>query len=186
MSRSRPKRSPPGTRLQITPSAPVVVVRGPRAPGVFSYTDTQWVAVVGANTNPNADLHQLLVALEAAGQRYQAGHRDRRLVAKLQRALNQAVALARTAQLLPKNLDALQAATAAIKAEISGERAMLIEDVLQAWKRATGNTALAYSRTHGKPTGPLIRHLDAALGPILRADMVGHETLVKAILSARR
>jgi len=65
MSRSRPKRLPPGARLRITTSAPVVIVRGPRSPDVFSYTDAQWAKVVAAH--PACNQHQLLVDLEAAG-----------------------------------------------------------------------------------------------------------------------
>jgi len=64
----------------------VVIVRGPRSPDVFSYTDAQWVKVVAAH--PACNQHQLLVDLEAAGQRYQAGRRDSRL--RLQVRVSQA------------------------------------------------------------------------------------------------
>jgi hypothetical protein len=71
-------------------------------------------------------------------------------------------------------------------------RQALINDALQAWAGATGDTALRVSRTHnlyvehGPPDGPLIRYLEAALGPILGKDMIGREALIKAIRKARR
>jgi len=150
MSRSNPSRMPPGTSLRLTRSAPVVVVRAPRVPGVFSYSDDQWAMVVSANSwHPDTDLHQLLFAREAAGQRYRISRRNLR--SQSPRALRQ----------------------------------MLELDVLRAWTTATGDTALRLSHTHGAPTGPLIRYLDAALDPILGGGMVGHETLVRDIRSVR-
>jgi hypothetical protein len=149
------RRQPPDARLQLIGSAPVMTVRGPRVPGVFSYTNDEWVKVVAANTDarrlcptswkPDANLHQLLIALEAAGQQYRISRRDR------------------------------------------SQRRALISDVLQAWRIATGDIALKISHTDGRPAGPLIRYLDSVLRPILgEEDMVGHETLVQAIRSARR
>jgi hypothetical protein len=190
MSGRSPKRSRPSGNLRLIPGTPGVILRGPREPGVFSYSDDEWTVVAAANSwNPDANLHQLRIDIEAAGQRYQASRRDPQLQKRLQRALNQAVALARTAQIPPAKLAALTDAAAVIKAEIGGGRAVLIGDVLQAWKRATGDTALGFSRMLKKPwtpNGPLIRYLYAALKPILGTDMVGVETLVKAIRSARR
>src|SRR5690349_8560584 len=107
-----PKRLPPGARLRITTSAPVVIVRGPRSPDVFSYTDAQWVKVVAAH--PACNQHQLLVDLEAAGQRYWASRRDPQLQKRLQRGLKQArahVVLARDAQ-FPPEIGALAGAVA--------------------------------------------------------------------------
>ena len=187
MSRSSPRRAPPPARSRITPGTPVVIMRGPPTPGVFSYSNDEWEQVVAAH--PACNQHQLMVDLEAAGQRYLTSRRDPRLQVRLQRALNQAVALARTAQIPPAKLADLTDAAAAIKAEIGGGRAVLIGDVLQAWSDATGDTGLGFSRMLKKPwtpIGPLIRYLGAGLKPILGTDMVGVETLVKAIRSARR
>jgi hypothetical protein len=65
-------------------------------------------------------------------------------------------------------------------------RQALVLDALQAWTTATGDAALKFSRVGKKPTGPLIRFLDAALVPILgKDDMVGHETLARVICSVR-
>jgi hypothetical protein len=187
MSRSRPKRLPPGARLRITTSAPVVIVRGPRSPDVFSYTDAQWVKVVAAH--PACNQHQLLVELEAAGQRYWASRRDPQLQKRLQRGLKQArahVVLARDAQ-FPPEIGALAGAVAVIEAKLGG-RAALIREAFAAWTRATGDAELKYSRrgeAPWAPVGPLIRFLAAALSPILGRDMVRHEMLVKMIQSER-
>lgn len=137
--------------LRITGSAPVVVIRPPQVPGVFSYSNDQWVMVVAANPSwhSDADLHRLLADLEKAGQKYRASRRDR---SQSRLALRQT----------------------------------LIRDALQAWTNATADTALRFSRVRAAPAGPLIRYLEAALGPILGADMVGRETLAKAICGARR
>jgi len=156
MSRSRPKRLPPGARLRITTSAPVVIVRGPRSPDVFSYTDAQWVKVVAAH--PACSQHQLLVDLEAAGQRYQAGRRDSRL--RLQVRVSQA-----RAALIRDALWAWSKATGDTELKVSRVHHSRIE--------------------YGPPTGKLIRYLEAALSPILGEDVVGREALIKAIRRAR-
>jgi hypothetical protein len=116
MSRTNPTRMPATKRLRITTSAPVVIVRGPRVPGVFTYTDAdrdaQWVKVVAQTTKyPDANLHQLLIDLEAAGQRYQTAQRNLR--------------------------DSRSRRT---------QRQALILDALQAWSNATGDTALSRAR----------------------------------------
>jgi hypothetical protein len=106
--------------------------------------------------HPSCNQHHLLVALETAGQRYRIDRRN--LHSQSPRALRRALIRLRQP---------------------------LIHDTLQAWTIATGDTALRFSRVRQMPDGPLIRFLTAALEPIMGADMVGSETLVKAILSAR-
>lgn len=94
--RSR-KYSDRSTPLRMPTSAPVVTMRGPRVPGAFTYTDAdrdpQWVKVVAQTTKyPDANLHQLLIDLEAAGQRYQTAQRNLR-DARTRRTLRQALIL---------------------------------------------------------------------------------------------
>jgi hypothetical protein len=147
VGRTNPKRTPaPAHGVRLIPGTPVVIMRGPRVPGVFNYTDDEWDQVVAAirRRNSNSDTNQLLIDLEAAGQRYRIGRRDLR------------------------------------------SRRTLELDALRAWSHATGDTALKFSRVWTGPAGPLIRFLNAALYPILGAGMAGDETLVKAILRARR
>jgi len=125
-------------------------MRGPPVPGVFIYTVDQWVAVVAEITKyPNADLRQLLIELEAIGQRYRVEQ----------------------CNLRPRARQAV--------------RWGAILDVVRAWKAATGDVALKLSHAHGWPDGPLVRYLEAALGPILGPDMIGSETLVRAVRSVR-
>jgi hypothetical protein len=113
------RRMPPSALLRTTRSVPVVIVRGPRAPGVFGYAVDEWVKVVAETTKyPDANLHQLLIDLEAAGQRYQTAQRNLR-GSRARRTLRQALIL-----------DALQAWAIA-----TGDSALKFSRV---WKRPDG------------------------------------------------
>jgi len=90
MSRTNRSRTPASRGLRLIPGTPVVTVRGPQVPGVFSYSNNEWAMVVSANSwNSETDLHQLLFALEAAGQHYRASRHN--LHSRSRRTLRQAL-----------------------------------------------------------------------------------------------
>jgi hypothetical protein len=189
------RRTPPPAQLKFTTSAPVVIVRAERQSTGFSYSVEEWVRVVAARRIwPLAvNLEQMRIELEAAGQLYQAAQnrraaRGRRSRTKLQRAMKQVYDLAALAdlQFTPEEDATLRTVQKKIESKLNGrryaERTALIQSAVQTWRSGTGE-ARGFSRSSGKPTGPLIRFLTAALAPILKDAMPGREVFAKIIRS---